>query len=184
MMDRKLVSLAALAASTALLGACGGSDDDDVAPTGPTAQQACAALAGKTIAGAEAIAAVEVAASGPVPNYCKVNGTIAPSLNFEMRLPQTWNGKLHYGGGGGYNGAIPGLGGANLAALTKGYATVSSDSGHQGSGLDASFALNDSYAAQLFGSLSVPTVMSAAQELIRTAYSRGPDRSYFEGCSK
>jgi hypothetical protein len=184
MFDRRLVSLGAMAASAAVMVACGGSDDDDDdAPMGPTAQQACAALTGKTIAGAEAIAAVEVAASGAVPNYCKVNGTIAPSLNFEMRLPQTWNGKLHYGGGGGYNGSIPGLGGANLAALTKGYATVSSDSGHQGNGLDASFALNDSYAAQLFGSLSVPTVMSTAQELLRTAYSRGPDKSYFEGCS-
>ena len=156
--------------------ACGGSDDDN---GGVTAQQACDALAGKTVAGATLTAAA-VAASGTVPTYCKVNGTLAPKLNFEMRLPQSWNGKLYYGGGGGYNGAIPGL---NLNALNQGYAQVSSDSGHQGSGLDASFALNDPYAAQLFGSLSVPTVMSSALEIVKTAYAAAPTRSYFEGCS-
>ena len=54
---------------------------------------------------------------------------------------------------------------------------------HQASGLDASFALTDTFAAQLFGSLSVPTVMSTAKELIKTAYNTAPTQSYFEGCS-
>ena len=161
-----------------LLVACGGSDNDND-NNGPTAAQACATLSGKTIAGAT-LAAATVAASGAVPTYCKVNGTLAPSLNFEMRLPDAWNGKIHYGGGGGYNGAIPGL---NLPALNQGYAQVSSDSGHQGSGLSASFALNDPYAAQLFGSLSVPTVMSSALEIVAAAYNKTASRSYFEGCS-
>jgi hypothetical protein len=166
----------------AALTGCGGSNDNNATPS-VSAEQACAALAGKTIAGAASLAAVPVAASGPLPSYCKVNGSMIPSLNFEMRLPQLWNGKLHYGGGGGYNGAIPPLDGPTLAALKQGYATVSSDSGHQGSGLSAAFALNDPFAAQLFGSLSVPTVMSAARELLREAYDAAPSRSYFEGCS-
>ena len=173
--------LGAALVGTAWLGGCGGSDDNG--STGPSAQAACTSLAGKTVAGVASVAAVTVAASGATPTYCKVNGTIAPALNFEMRLPQAWNGKLHYGGGGGYNGAIPGLSGANLAALKGGYATVSSDSGHQANALDASFALNDPYAAQLFGSLSVPTVTSSAKELLRTAYGIEPRQSYFEGCS-
>ncbi len=173
---RVLGLLSVVAGGAVLLAACGGSDNNN---GGVTAQQACDALAGKTVAGATLTAAT-VAASGPVPTYCKVNGTIAPKLNFEMRLPQTWNGKVYYGGGGGYNGAIPGL---NLPALTQGYAQVSSDSGHQGSGLDASFALNDPFAAQLFGSLSVPTVMSSALEIVKAAYSTTPSKSYFEGCS-
>lgn len=163
-----------------LLSACG-SDDDEAAPVAPvvTAQQACAALSGKTIAGAT-LATVTVPASGAVPTYCKVNGTIAPSLNFEMRLPDAWNGKLYYGGGGGYNGSIPGL---SLPALTQGYASVASDSGHQGSAVSASFALTDTFAAQLFGSLSVPTVMSTALETVTAAYGAPPSKSYFEGCS-
>ena len=180
--SRLAIGFPALIAGVAVLvAACGGSDDGPTAET-ITAQQACESLTGKTIAGTT-VTAVAVAASGATPTYCRVSGTIAPSLNFQMRLPQTWNGKLHYGGGGGYNGSIPGLTGYNLAALNQGYATVSSDSGHQGSGVVAAFALNDPYAAQLFGSLSVPTVMSSAQELLKAAYTIAPTRSYFEGCS-
>jgi len=170
----------AIAVATALLAGCWGSDDNTPSPQQVTAQQACDTLNGKTIAGATLTAAA-VAASGAVPTYCKVSGNIAPSLNFEMRLPQTWNGKLHYGGGGGYNGYLPAL---NLAALNMGYADVSSDSGHQGGNVfSADFALNDANAAQLFGSLSTPTVMSSALELIKTAYGTPPSKSYFEGCS-
>jgi hypothetical protein len=178
-MIRTTLALSAIGA-LALLSACGGSDDDDNGgPASVTAQQACDALTGKTIAGAT-LSAVAVAASGAVPTYCKVNGTIPPSLNFEIRLPNAWNGKLYYGGGGGYNGSIPPL---TLPALTKGYAAVASDSGHQGSGLSADFALTDTFAANLFGSLSVPTVMSTALEAVTAAYGQVPSRSYFEGCS-
>ena len=107
------------------------------------------------------LVATTVSGIGPTPTFCRVNGTIAPKLNFELRLPEHWNGKLHYAGGGGYNGSIPPLAGAPLTALKQGYATVSSDSGHQASAVDASFALKDANAAQLFGSLAVPSVMSA-----------------------
>ena len=171
------VPLVAMVLCPLLLSACG-SGDDGSAPV-VSAQQACSVLSGKTIAGAT-LAAVAVPASGAVPTYCKVNGTIAPALNFEMRLPDAWNGKLYYGGGGGYDGSIPGL---SLPALTQGYASVASDSGHQGSLLSASFALTDTFAAQLFGSLSVPTVMSTALETVTAAYGVPPSKSYFEGCS-
>ncbi len=170
--------LLATALCSMLLSACGGSDDNATAPT-VTAQRACDTLSGKTIAGAT-LAAAAVPASGAVPTYCKVNGTIAPALNFEIRLPDAWNGKLYYGGGGGYNGSIPGL---SVQALSQGYASVASDSGHQGSGLSADFALTDTFAAQLFGSLSVPTVMSTALEAVTAAYGTPPSKSYFEGCS-
>jgi hypothetical protein len=169
------------AASLLSLSACGGSDDDTAAKPAPNAAQACATLAGKTIGGAT-LAAAAVPASGAIPTYCKVNGTLAPKLNFEIRLPDAWNGKLHYAGGGGYNGAIPDVA-QSLSALKQGYATASSDSGHQGSGVDASFALTDTYAAQLFGSLSVPTVMSTAIEAVTAAYGQLPSKSYYEGCS-
>lgn len=169
--------LATAASAALLLSACGG---DDGSPQGVTAQQACGALSGKTIAGVK-LTTEMVAASGAVPIYCKVTGTIAPALNFEIQLPQEWNGKLYYAGGGGYNGAIV-LQNA-LPALTQGYAVVGSDSGHQGSIVSADFALTDSHAAKLFGSLSVPTVMTTALKTLTAAYGVPPSRSYFEGCS-
>jgi hypothetical protein len=175
------VGVAAIAAvSLIALSACGGDDDEDSAAL-PNAAQACSILSGKTIGGATLTAAA-IPASGATPTYCKVNGTLAPQLNFEIRLPDAWNGKLHYAGGGGYDGSIPDLS-FSVNALRQGYATASSDSGHQGSVLDASFALNDTTAAQLFGSLSVPTVMSTAIEAVTAAYGQPPSKSYYEGCS-
>jgi pimeloyl-ACP methyl ester carboxylesterase len=156
------------------------------APAPVTAQQACTSLEGKTVGAATVTAAAVVAASGEVPAYCKVNARIDPKLNFELRLPDAWNSKLQYFGGGGYNGSIPPLVAGDLLslpAIKKGFATVGSDSGHQASGLDASWALNDPTAAQLFGSLSVPTVMSSVVEMLKVAYGTAPAKSYFEGCS-
>lgn len=178
---RALVYAVVVASGASALVACGGNDhDDDSGPGSVTAAKACSNLTGKTVAGAT-LAAVSVAASGTVPVHCRVTGTIAPKLNFSIQLPDKWNGKLYYGGGGGYNGSIPGA--TYSPALMGGYAVVLTDSGHQGSALDASFALNDTYAAQLFGSLSTPTVMSTAIESIMTAYGVAPSKSYFEGCS-
>lgn len=169
--------------AVAALSACGGDDSDPaLAPvaTQISAEQACTNLQGKSVGGATVTAAAIVQAATAVPIHCKVSALIAPKLNMELRLPNAWNGKLLYGGSGGYNGAIPA---ANGIALAAGYANVASDSGHQAGMFDASFALNDPYAASLFGSGSVPMVASAAKEMLQLAYSKAPDRSYFEGCS-
>jgi len=140
---------------------------------------ACGALSQRIIAGVRLNAAF-VPASESVPSYCKVDGTIAPALNFEIRLPEAWNTKLYYGGGGGYDGVIPDL---VVPALAQGYAEVASNGGHQGDGMSAAFILNNPGAAELFGSRSVPTVMAAAVKIVTAAYGASPTRSYFEGCS-
>ena len=67
--------------------------------------------------------------------------------------------------------------------LAQGYAEVVSDSGHQGDGMSADFALTNAFAAELFGSLSVPMVMSTALKTVTAAYGVPPAKSYFEGCS-
>lgn len=188
-------ALFTLATGVALLVACGGGDDPAPPPTPPqnvTAQQACTTLAGKTVAGATVLTATVVPAAGEIPTYCRVSARIAPALNFEMRVPNTWNGKLHYAGGGGFNGYIRAVDDAEipiLTALNRGYVTVVSDSGHVGNHftgipyLDASWAIGNPVAEELYGSLSVPTVTAATIELIKTAYGKAPSRSYFEGCS-
>jgi hypothetical protein len=171
-----------LASVCLALVACSDSDDDSnpIDPPPPVARELCERLAGKTITGAAIASTAMVEAAGDVPEYCRVSATIAPKLNFELRLPVDWNGKLHYGGGGGFNGSIPG---PNTQALAKGFAQVSSDSGHQAGGTDGSWALDDQEALINFAYQSVPTVTAASREIIDEFYGSKPDLAYFEGCS-
>jgi hypothetical protein len=61
-------------------------------------------------------------------SHCKVVGVIGAETNFDLHMPDTWNGKFVMGGGGSVGVA------ANVAlaygALQKGYATVGTDTGH------------------------------------------------------
>ena len=139
----------------------------------------CAALSGHHL-GNIVLTSTMVAQKAAIPPYCQVTGKIAPSLNFEIRFPSAWNGKLYYGGGGGYNGIIPE---PVAAPLQQGYVVVASDSGHQGDGMSAAFVLNDHRAAELFGSQAVPEVMATALKVVTVAYGVPPAKSYFEGCS-
>lgn len=188
--DPQVTRAAALAAmSASLLMLAGVASGDGIRPQTAalpgasqpvvTAQKACATLSGRAVGGATLTAEV-ISASQTVPTYCKINGTLAPALNFEIRLPDAWNGKLYYAGGGGYDGSITEL---VVPPLIQGYAEVVSDSGHKDDGMSAAFAFTDTFAAQLFGSLSVPMVMSTALKVVTAAYGVLPAESYFEGCS-
>jgi hypothetical protein len=167
---------------TGTLAACGSGSKGE-ALEDSAAQRACAALAGHDAAGVEMLAADVVQAEAPVPPYCRVAARVDGRIRMELRFPHPWNGKLHHAGGGGYNGSIPPLTDTSLGALVQGYASVASDSGHQGEPFDASWALDDVRAAQLFGSESIPRVQAVAIQMIRTAVGQLPSRSYFEGCS-
>jgi pimeloyl-ACP methyl ester carboxylesterase len=151
-----------------------------ISPDQAAAEPVCASLPGQITNGVKLTTSI-VPARAEVPTYCKVEGVIGPALDFELRLPETWNGKLYYGGGGGYDGVIPDVA---ASALAQGYAEVASNGGHNDpSGMSAAFIQNDPAAAELFGSRSVPTVMAAALKIVTAAYGTPPTRSYFEGCS-
>ena len=102
----------------------------------------------------------EPASRGAATRYCKVTGEIAALtvgasvIHFQLNLPPSWNRKLVMTGGGGFNGIV--LGGlgplrdaphGTATPLAKGYATASTDSGHQIASRDdsepARFTLND-----------------------------------------
>ena len=84
-----------------------------------------------------------VAANGPAPARCEVDGVIAPvdtaatarPINFRVALPAEWNHRAVQQGGGGMNGSIPDLSGARYSIGGKshtqlGFVTYGSDSGH------------------------------------------------------
>ncbi|CAM2187529.1 Feruloyl esterase [Paraburkholderia sacchari] len=178
-------ALAVAIMATLGVAGCGGNDANSSQAASATvnAQQACDSLRDKSIGGATVSAAVVVPATSTNPKYCKVSALIAPSLIMQVDLPDSWNGKLLYEGGGGYDGSIQDVIWSGPAVLSSGYAIAESNGGHIGtSAIDASFA-SDPYLAYLFGSGSVPTAAVAAQKMLEATYKRAPDRSYYEGCS-
>ena len=111
------------------------------------------------------------------------NNTYA--IGFEMRLPQDWNGRFFYHANGGVDGfvntASGSLGGSQtITALQLGYAVINSDAGHQG---PAPFFGIDPQARIDYGYNAVATLTPMAKSLITDAYGKGPERSYFAGCS-
>jgi len=118
----------------------------------------------------------------PVP-HCKISGVIGGKINFELLLPDEWNGKFVMGGGGGFVGLV-----INTSllegSLQAGYATVGTDTGHQAHPLIGSWALNDLEAIVNFGHLAVHRTAVTAKALTTAYYQKPISRSYFTGCSK
>jgi pimeloyl-ACP methyl ester carboxylesterase len=131
-----------------------------------------------------------------VPAHCKVSGTIGGrrgadgkdyAIGFEIALPDDWNGRLMFQGGGGLNGTInPPLGTqatGDTPALLRGFAVVSQDSGHQSNvGFDRSF-FADQRAALDFSLSSVGTTTLVAKQIVAAHYGKAAHHSYFVGCS-
>ena len=141
-----------------------------------------------------AVAVSATAKDNPNGDFCKVTGIVkpknptSPSLEFEVNLPAAWNRRVLQMGGGGYNGTlVTGLGGFTLQPanvdnpLKQGFVTVGTDGGHKSAaGFDGSFAMDDEALAN-FGKESVKKGHDVALEIIKKAYGRAPERSYFIG---
>ena len=143
---------------------------------------------------------VSVSAGGPpvslqAPARCIIDGIIgahkgadgkAYGIRFEVAMPAHWNGRLLYQGGGGLNGSVqPPLGtvaAGGTPALARGFAVVSSDSGHEGAVFDSSF-FQDQQAALDFLYQSIGKVMAVARPLVTKHYGNAASHSYFVGCS-
>lgn len=166
----------------------------------------CAALEGQTLTWtgdkARIVSAKPVAAASGQPAHCDVSGIMheregrfgqAYAIRFRMRLPENWNQRMLFQGGGGSNGVVgDALGNvsAGPSALAQGYAVVAQDSGHDNA-TNSDPARNGALAFGFdpqsradYGHTSLKASAEAAKALIRTAYGRGPRYSYFVGCSK
>jgi len=114
---------------------------------------------------------------------CRVAGTIAPSIKFEVWLPgpTDWNGKLQGVGNGGVAG---GIAEASLAAgVGRGYATVSSNLGHDGNPIDFRFAVGHPELVSDWGHRATHAMTVAARQIVSAYYGRRPTHAYFTGCS-
>jgi feruloyl esterase len=106
----------------------------------------------------------------PVP-HCKVAGVIGAETNFELLLPDAWNGKFVMGGGGGFVGSVMNTS-LLFGSLQAGYATVGTDAGHQGHPLDASWALKATRSTRAGRS----TTLSVSSALVTRPCTEPPSR--------
>lgn len=123
-----------------------------------------------------------VAAHDDVPEVCQVNGIVAPSIQFELRMPTTqWNGRFMHYGCGGACGVIyrPQL----EEPLARGYAVVASDMGHAGAPNNWAFSYGNLQALIDFSYRATHVVTLAAKEVVKAGYGSPAKYSYMYGCS-
>jgi feruloyl esterase len=141
-----------------------------------------AQLQRKAPAGVKIADATVVAAADRVPAHCLVNGSVATPGNqvmFRLGLPQVWNGKFFFQGVGGFAGSL----GRLDAGLERGYAAATTDTGHQGSGTDGSWALNDRAKEIDYGHRGTHVAAVAGKQLTAAFFGKPASRAYFSGCS-
>jgi feruloyl esterase len=131
------------------------------------------------------------------PARCRVDGVIdqrtgvdgkSYGIGFAIALPDNWNGRFLMQGGGGLNGSVANPLGDRAAAgdtnaLARGFAVVSTDTGHKGTNaFDGSF-MADQQAALDFYYSAIGRVAVLAKEMVSRYYGKPADHSYYVGCS-
>jgi feruloyl esterase len=146
--------------------------------------------------------------------YCSIDGVMTPTdtstrgrpINFRVVLPASWTRRAAQIGGGGFNGTIPNLTGAEAGnVLQRGFVTYGSDSGHQqgggigrggfgpggGPGRGAApapatgndWTLSDE-AIKNLGYMQLKKTHDAAMVLMERLYGERPRYNYFIGTSQ
>src|SRR5579863_8548638 len=135
--------------------------------------------------------------SAPLPAHCRVEGVMNRrtgvdgeefGITFALAMPDKWNGDFLMQGGGGSNGVVMPPLGLNAAgetpALMRGFAVVTTDSGHKShhAGFDFTF-MKDQQAYLDFAYLANAEVATLIKQLIAQYYGKPAAFSYFSGCS-
>jgi len=182
-----------------------------VQPVAVAAGRSCSTLAALSLPQTRIIAATEATAgaftrggSAPdartaaiykaLPPFCRVQGVIQPSgdshIKFEVWLPLTgWNGRYLGVGNGGFAGSInylarPDSNAPSLAqALAGGYATSSTDTGHEAAGTDSDWAIGHPEKVVDYGYRAIHETAVASKTIVAAFYGNNPAKSYFNSCS-
>lgn len=121
-----------------------------------------------------------------LPEFCRIGALIKPSkdstIKLEVWMPvANWNGKFMGVGNGGMAGSISYA--SMASALSRGYATSSTDTGHEGANNDGSYALGHREKVIDFGYRAVHEMTVKSKLIIAAYYGRVPTFSYWNGCS-
>ena len=123
-----------------------------------------------------------------LPSFCRVAGVMHPvedsTITFEVWIPSAgWNGRFYGIGNGGYAGTI-GYG-ALGAAVRRGYAAASTDTGHtaKSGAPDASWALGHPQKIIDFGYRAIHETAVKGKAIAAALYGSAVERAYFNSCS-
>jgi feruloyl esterase len=134
-----------------------------------------------------AVQATEVPASVATPAYCRVTGTIAPEVAFEVALPLKWNGRFYMIGNGGHAGESledPGRTSQRDAALALGFAFAQTNTGHDSrKEPGGTFVLSNPKKATDYAYRAVHVTTTTAKDIVNRFYGRKAERAYWNSCS-
>jgi hypothetical protein len=153
-------------------------------------------------------AASATSTSDALPEHCEVFGKINErvssvdgqtyAVKFHLRLPEAskWNGRFFMMGGGGSNGVIGNalgpFGGAARPdnALSRGFAVISTDSGHDNvangvasRGGNEAFGMDPQARTDYYYN-AYDIVTQAGKRIVERYYGSSASKSYFSGCSE
>lgn len=114
--------------------------------------------------------------------FCRVALTLGKENRVEVWLPRNWNGALQGVGNGGLTGGInyP----AMVEPLEKGFATASTDTGHETDGFfDSSWITGHPERVLDFGHRAHHQMAVAAKAVVAKYYEKPARKAYYSGCS-
>jgi hypothetical protein len=190
-----------LAAAAVLMASCA----NRAGPVGLACGQLAGTVAVASLAGLRISQASDVAADDKGhPAHCRVLGALNErsgsdgkryAIGFELRMPQGWNQRFLHQVNGGNDGVVKpawgDLGSWSQDALSRGFAVISSDAGHDGddpanlpSGLARGHVFGlDPQARRDYGHSATDALWPVAQGLIAAHYGAKPRFNYMAGCS-
>jgi feruloyl esterase len=115
-------------------------------------------------------------------SFCRVALTIGTENHVEVWLPRNWNGAFQGVGNGGLTGGLnyP----AMALALEKGFATASTDTGHQTDDFfDTSWITGHPERVLDFGHRAHHQMAVAAKAVVAKYYEKPARKAYYNGCS-
>jgi feruloyl esterase len=118
------------------------------------------------------------------PPFCRVAATAPAAVRIEIWLPEEWNGRFLGVGNGGMAGTISYA--ALARGVTNGYATVSTDTGHEAGDVpfNASWAAGRPDLIEDFGHRALHLATVHGKTFTKTYYGSAESYAYYAGCSK
>ena len=116
-----------------------------------------------------------------LPALCAIQVNVSSTYSFGLFLPQEWNNRFLAVGNGGFAGGINWLDMA--AGAGYGFATISTDTGHNSTSGDGRWAYQDEEARENWGYRALHGSVEIAKKVVAGYYGSEAEWNYYSGCS-